>query len=178
MCYVGKGKKITDIKENEIYKDGKLDTLGILGKRNIDNINTLHPSIRGAATDFLLEAQLQGFNVVMTDAYRTFEQQEELFWSSRPPLNGPWRTDARGGYSNHNFGLAFDVVEIVNGAPQYTAQSYDKFKDLAIKRGFEWGGYWPQVDMPHFQNMSGYTIAELRGKVNAGQVDTNGYVRI
>jgi len=125
----------------------------------------------------MIEARLQGFNVVMTDGYRTFAEQNTLYAQGRT-TPGSVVTNARGGFSNHNFGLAFDVVEIVDGVAQYNAQSYDRFKDLGISRGFKWGGNWTNpVDMPHFQNMFGHTITQLRDKINSGDVDSSGYVR-
>ena len=61
-------------------------------------------------------------------------------------------TYARGGQSNHNFGIAFDIG--VFEGTKYLTES-DKYKAvgvLGMDLGLEWGGNWKTiVDQPHFQ---------------------------
>jgi peptidoglycan L-alanyl-D-glutamate endopeptidase CwlK len=68
-------------------------------------------------------------------------------------------TRARGGYSNHNFGIAFDVT-IFKGSsdpenartPVFESPLYKAIGALGTDLGLEWGGNWKTiVDEPHFQ---------------------------
>ena len=61
-------------------------------------------------------------------------------------------TNARGGYSNHNFAIAFDVG--VFEGTKYLSESvkYKAVGVLGMDLGLEWGGHWKTIiDEPHFQ---------------------------
>ncbi|NCI45801.1 M15 family metallopeptidase [Sediminibacterium soli] len=47
-------------------------------------------------------------------------------------------TNAKGGQSNHNFGLAFDIVGITDGKMNYNLD-YKTLSEIGRKLGFEWG---------------------------------------
>ena len=72
-------------------------------------------------------------------------------------------TNLRGGESYHNYGLAFDVVEYVDGEPDWNAD-WQSIGALGKAFGFEWGGDWrgKNRDRPHFQNTGGKSIDELK----------------
>jgi peptidoglycan L-alanyl-D-glutamate endopeptidase CwlK len=73
-------------------------------------------------------------------------------------------TNARGGYSNHNFGIAFDVG--VFSGSRYLPESpkYKAVGALGTDLGLEWGGSWSSlVDQPHFQLRPAWAKA-LTGK--------------
>jgi len=82
----------------------------------------------------------------------------------------PKVTNARGGQSNHNFGIAWDVGIFENG--KYYAgdtQKEDKaYVELGgfIKAnvpGLEWGGDWKGfVDKPHYQLATGKSVVQVR----------------
>ena len=63
-------------------------------------------------------------------------------------------TNARGGQSNHNFGIAWDIGLFEDG--EYVLQDA-KYKALAEAvlpdlEGLEWGGHWKSFkDFPHYQ---------------------------
>jgi len=44
--------------------------------------------------------------------------------------------------------------------------------------GWEWGGNWKFLDMPHFQKTFGKSVRELLELYNAKKVDANNYVLI
>ena len=71
-------------------------------------VNKLHPSYRGRVAEFFskIEDEL-GLTAYATSGYRTFEKQAELHKQNSQ--------NAKAGFSIHNFALALDVVEIVNG---------------------------------------------------------------
>ena len=117
----------------------------------------------------------------ITDGFRTIRAQDALFANGRThnkvhkekkrlgitrtiELNPKENrvTNAIGGYSNHNFGLAVDVVPFENGKLNWHTKSYPLIGPIDEKRGLEWGGKWKSiVDNPHFQNLQGKSLKEL-----------------
>lgn len=116
-------------------------------------IKTLNIDVQQPATNFINNTQTQlGITLRVTDAHRTYEEQEALYWSSRQAPYGPWKTDARGGESNHNFGRAIDVAVMEKGKA-YVYPVNSQIADVAKKEGFLWGGDWrtDKKDYPHFE---------------------------
>ena len=100
---------------------------------------------------------------------RTYAEQDALYAQGRT-APGPIVTDASAGYSNHNFGIAFDIG-IFNGGV-YLADSplYTKVGTLGRAQGLEWGGEWIVfTDEPHFQLSSDCSLAEQRDLVAKGK---------
>ncbi len=86
-------------------------------------------------------------------------------------------TNARGGQSYHNYGLAIDVVEIRNGQAIWDCD-WLRIAELAEPAGWEWGGRWASFpDKPHFQRSFGKSTAELAALCD-GAVDADGYVTL
>jgi peptidoglycan L-alanyl-D-glutamate endopeptidase CwlK len=124
---------------------------------------------------------------------RTFAEQDALFAQGRSKP-GKVVTNAKGGQSYHNYGLAIDIVLILDKDKNGTFEtaSWDVKSDFdgdkkadwmevvqIFKRyGFEWGGDWKFLDLPHFQKSFGKSIYELRALHTAGKVDKNGFVLI
>lgn len=132
-------------------------------------IATLHPAVRQLATDFInaVDDEL-GIQLRMTQALRTIAEQDNLYAQGRTKP-GKVVTNARGGTSFHNYGLAWDVVEIKAGAANWNTD-WKKISAIASRMGIEWGGNFKSiVDKPHFQKTFGYTIAQLRARLKAGE---------
>jgi peptidoglycan L-alanyl-D-glutamate endopeptidase CwlK len=109
-------------------------------------------------------------------ALRTFEDQDELYAQGRTKP-GSIVTNARGGDSLHNYGLAADYVLDGMPAKPGVQWSWDtKFDSnqngrsgwmdlgaIARAAGLEWGGDWKRFpDLPHVQNRYGLTLAEIK----------------
>jgi peptidoglycan LD-endopeptidase CwlK len=77
-------------------------------------LEDLHPLVVERARQFVELAQADGIEILVTSTLRTFEEQAELFAIGRTKP-GKKVTNAKAGESWHNFGLAFDVVPLVNG---------------------------------------------------------------
>jgi len=122
---------------------------------------TLHPDVQDQMKSFILESKLRfGIDVRVTDGYRTYAEQDKLYDKGRT-APGSIVTKARGGQSNHNFGLAIDVVPFENGKLNWDTKNYPLIGRIGISRGLEWGGNWKFVDKPHFQNLFGKSLKEL-----------------
>jgi peptidoglycan LD-endopeptidase CwlK len=151
-----------------------------MDKITLNRIELLHPDIRDEVREIYEEicSRLTG-NVICRFAYtlRTFAEQDALFAQGRSKP-GKRVTNARGGQSFHNYGLAVDIVLLVdrdkNGT--YEEASWDTRLDgdndkiadwmecVAVFKiwGWEWGGDWKSFkDMPHFQKTFGYTTPQL-----------------
>ena len=72
------------------------------------NIKTLVAKAQEKARTFLQGVRDAGINAKIIDGSRTFEEQDALFAIGRTKP-GHVVTNARGGFSNHNFGVAWDI---------------------------------------------------------------------
>lgn len=115
---------------------------------------------------------MSGHPVGISDGYRSTETQNRYYEQGRT-RPGPVITNARGGQSYHNYGLAIDVYPLTNGRMNFAATSSDYAPIVAVGKavGFEWGGDWPapKTDMPHFQMSEGRSTGELRQLQQSGQ---------
>lgn len=102
-----------------------------------------------------------GIRVVLTCGYRGAAEQDKLYAKGRT-APGVKVTNARGGYSWHNFGLAADYAFIVCGKVTWNGP-WPLFGKLARECGLEWGGDFKSiVDRPHVQWTKGRTLAQMR----------------
>jgi len=93
---------------------------------------------------------------------RTFEEQDALYAQGRT-RPGNIVTRARGGQSNHNYGLAVDVVPLVYGRPTWNVASavWRAIGDEGKRSGLNWGGDWQAFkDKPHFELPVGLSVQE------------------
>jgi RHS repeat-associated protein len=134
----------------------------------IHRIGYLHPATRNSVIAFILDAQSQGIYLRLTSGYRSIAEQDNLFAQGRTTA-GNIVTHVRGGHSFHNFGLALDVVEILDGRlPPRTEdllwenENWELIGTIGESHGFEWGGRWIGfLDRLHFEMTFGYTTAQL-----------------
>lgn len=134
----------------------------------IDRINTFHPNYRELLKELYLEANNKllpkGWRLRFTHVYRSNAEQDKLF-NQRPKV-----TNAKGGQSIHNYGLAFDIVLLRdkdnNGTFESVSWEVDKYwKAVAAffkSKGFTWGGDWKFYDAPHFELSKGRTWRDFQ----------------
>jgi peptidoglycan LD-endopeptidase CwlK len=136
-------------------------------------IATLQPQVRPLARALVQKAARNGIQIKVISGLRTYAEQNALYAQGRTQP-GRKVTNARGGYSNHNFGIAFDVG--VFEGTRYLGESpkYKAVGALGMELGMEWGGSWKSiVDEPHFQLRPAWAtdlserqmLAQLRGLV-------------
>jgi peptidoglycan LD-endopeptidase CwlK len=82
-----------------------LDTLLRRSERNMGN--GMNPIVKQSALEVIRRAYQEGINVQISQGMRTFAEQNRLYAQGRTSP-GSIITNARGGQSNHNFGLAVD----------------------------------------------------------------------
>jgi peptidoglycan L-alanyl-D-glutamate endopeptidase CwlK len=140
-------------------------------------VQKLHPKIREKAREFIVKAEKQGVILRITSGLRTWEEQDALYAQGRTKP-GNVVTNAKGGSSNHNYGLAFDVVPIENGNVNWNSKNWNKIGQIGKSVGFDWGGDWSGfVDKPHFEMLFGNNVSSLKKMYLAGKRDGD-YVNV
>jgi peptidoglycan L-alanyl-D-glutamate endopeptidase CwlK len=142
-------------------------------ERTEKNIATLIPKAQVFAHDFMERAiqamALKGVVVKIISGTRTYAEQNILYAKGRT-APGPRVTNARGGYSNHNFGIAFDIGLFKDGKYLTSSPLYNECGVIGESVGLEWGGRWKTFpDGPHYQLNTGLTIAQMRDRTAAGK---------
>lgn len=111
--------------------------------------------------DVLNACAARGWVYVATGGLRTWEAQDALYAKGRTAPGGIV-TNARGGYSLHNFGIAVDFARDADLdrdglQPDYRDESYRVLAEEAVREGLEAGYYWNlqggglRSDSPHVQ---------------------------
>ncbi|MEK5415268.1 M15 family metallopeptidase [Paenibacillus sp. FSL L8-0708] len=148
-------------------------TLDQVKSKSSTRLIWLHPVVLAATTVLIERCYARGVPIVITQGLRTIAEQDALYAQGRTKP-GSIVTNAKGGYSYHNFGLAVDFALLLpNGSSVSWDMSLDyngnNIKDWievveeAKKLGFEWGGDWTTFkDYPHFQMVFGLTLTQLR----------------
>jgi len=139
--------------------------------RTEKNIRTLALSAQKQARIFMKKVLAAEIKAKIISGSRTYAEQNKLFRQGRYGNPGPIVTYARGGRSNHNFGIAWDIGIFTETGGYIThGILYDKAAKAGMSEEIEWGGDWSRfVDMPHYQLKLGITLAMLREKFEHGE---------
>jgi peptidoglycan L-alanyl-D-glutamate endopeptidase CwlK len=131
--------------------------------KNSRDIKDLHPRVAAKCRDFIARCKEAGIEVLITSTYRDAESQAALYAQGRT-APGKRVTNARPGYSFHNFKVAFDFVPIVHGKADWN--DLDLFRrcgEIAELCGLEWAGRWKKFkEYAHCQDAGGLTLADFR----------------
>lgn len=151
-----------------IIKYAKLHSLVPIGfeldARSAKNLKDCDPNLAALARVLLYITSTLNLDVKCICGMRTYAEQNALYAQGRS-TSGQVVTNARGGYSFHNFGVAFDVGIFESG--QYLDESvfYSVVGLIGETIGLEWGGRWKNIqDEPHYQLRNLPSLAELREK--------------
>lgn len=146
-------------------------------ERSERTIATLLPQVQPLARALIESAAAIGIAIKIISGTRTFAEQDALYEQGRTKA-GRIVTNARGGYSNHNFGIAFDIGVFEGGRYLDESPAYKAVGALGMKLGLEWGGNWKTIqDEPHFQCRPAWArdkserdmLAELRARHERGE---------
>ena len=125
----------------------------------------LLPIVQKRAELLIANMHKLGHNVTLHQGYRSIEEQNKLYAQGRT-TPGAIVTNAKGGESFHNYGVAVDIVFVVNGHPSWS--NNHPWTLLGIegeKLGLEWGGRWVSFqDRPHFQLTGSYSLSDFQNK--------------
>jgi peptidoglycan LD-endopeptidase CwlK len=161
----------TNAAENAFFikSDQIASTLGVFDKRSESNIVSLQPKAQEIARKFLQLLIGAGINARIISGTRTYAEQDALFAKGRT-APGNKVTNAKGGASNHNFGIAWDIG-IFESDGKYLEESplYDQAAQAGLMSEVEWGGNWQSFkDKPHYQFATGLLVADIRQRFEKG----------
>ncbi|WP_149093432.1 M15 family metallopeptidase [Paenibacillus terrae] len=141
--------------------------------------------VQRKAAELLIDfAYACGVPIVITQGLRTIDEQNGLYAQGRTKP-GQIVTNARGGYSYHNFGVAIDFALLL---PDGKNVSWDMRRDgdgdgiadwdevvaEAKRIGWNWGGDWRSFkDYPHFEMTFGLSTADYRAGKRPSQTQLN-----
>lgn len=152
----------------------------------------MHPILRDELRNQYLEINTQlpkGVRLRISQTLRTIQEQNELYAQGRI-TKGKIVTNAKGGSSWHNYGLAFDIVILYDrdkdGVFELASWEEDKHFMTVVnyfkEKGWKWGGEFKSIyDAPHFEKTFGMSINQALTKYNADDtIMENGikYIRV
>jgi peptidoglycan L-alanyl-D-glutamate endopeptidase CwlK len=158
--------------------------------KSIERIALLHPKLRAVALlayNEAVKATPVGVHPFIDQTLRTFAESDALYAQGRDK-NGNITdkskvvTNAPGGSSFHNYGLALDFHLQIKGKdvwPDDAPANKDWMTVVNVfkKHGFKWGGDWTSFkDFPHLEMTFGHTWKDLLVLHKQGKVDSEGYV--
>lgn len=154
-------------------------------------IKLLHPKIRDEVLDLIKKANAatsKEITIRIVQGLRTIDEQNELYALGRTKKNpdgaskkrplGNIVTNAKGGSSYHNYGLAFDFAFLEKNDNEI---SWDTKKDwdgdmlsdwlevvqIFTKAGYKWGGSFISIkDFPHLEKTFGLNWRTLLERYN------------
>ncbi|MFJ7508249.1 M15 family metallopeptidase [Peribacillus simplex] len=138
----------------------------------IEQTDELNPIVAEKKEELIQQANDKGILVIITAGFRSLAEQNELYEKGRTG-SGNIVTNARGGESLHNFGLAIDFALLNKQGEAIWDMRYDgndngksdwmEVVTIAKELGFDWGGDWVGFkDYPHLQMTFGLSLRELQ----------------
>ena len=144
-----------------------------MDKITLDRIKLAHPKFRDELAEQYKEINSllpKGVRLRFAYVYRSMAEQDALF-KQRSKV-----TNAKGGQSIHNYGLAFDIVLLYDkdGNETFKTASWEQNKywmqvvNYFKSKGWQWGGDWTKFkDAPHFQK--NYRWQDLKLLIDRGE---------
>lgn len=167
-------KKIIPTTTAPSNNNGNATPAFALDSRSEATVSQLLPEVQPLARALVQKAAEQGITIRIISGMRTYADQDKLYAQGRT-APGTIVTNAKGGFSNHNFGLAFDIGVFENGVYQPESAHYATLGPIGVSLGLAWGGNWKAIqDMPHYELRPQWAsdlsessmLAELRQRVS------------
>jgi hypothetical protein len=123
----------------------------------ITDVDALHPYFREKVLTLIEVCKTKGIDLAIVETYRTRAKQNEY------RSMGRIYTRSGGGKSKHQYGLAIDVVPVVDSvAVWHDAALWKKIGSAGERLGLRWGGRWRHpYDPGHFEWSGGITSTAL-----------------
>ena len=154
-----------------------------MDKISLERLDSMHPKVKDeliCAYNYINSKILgKGVRLRITHTLRTAEEQHKLF------IQRPKITNADSWQSIHNYGLAFDIVILLDkdGDGKFEESSYDQLADndkngkkdwdevvtYLKSLGWSWGGDFKKFpDSPHFEKTSNLSWRQMKSKYDKG----------
>lgn len=119
------------------------------------NVSGMNKSVADKTRNVIKKMAKKGIYLCVAQGYRSSAEQNALYAQGRTKP-GAVVTNAKGGQSNHNYGVAVDLCLYTSDGKNVIWESTtSRWKTVvsAMKaEGFEWGGDWKSFkDYPHFE---------------------------
>jgi hypothetical protein len=114
-----------------------MEAISAVDPRSETNIATLLPELHPYARSLVQKAADVGIQIKIISGLRTFAEQDALFAQGRT-APGNKVTNARGGFSNHNFGIAFDVGVFESNRYLGDSPKYRAVGVIGMELGLDW----------------------------------------
>lgn len=127
----------------------------------IADLESLHPYFRDKVLQLIRICRSKGIELALVETYRTHAKQTEYRTMGRR------YTRTKAGHSKHQYGLAVDIVPMIDSLPQWkNYRLWRKIGPIGEQLGLRWGGRWSRLYDPcHFEWTGGLLSAELaKGK--------------
>jgi hypothetical protein len=123
----------------------------------IADLDALHPYFRDKIVALMASCEKMGIRLAIVESYRTPAKQAEYYAMGRKYTRTP------GGKSRHQYGLAIDVVPIVDSVAVWDNHRLWRKIGLTGERlGLRWGGRWRVLyDPGHFEWTGGLSRQSL-----------------
>lgn len=157
---------------------------------SIPRVRALHPAVSSEVFSIIgkIEALWPPTVAIrIVQGLRTIKEQNDLYAQGRTKP-GKIVTNAKGGSSFHNYGIAFDFALLYDkdGNGSFETPVWDE-KDPHWKevvkafeaKGWFWGGNFSKLhDAPHLEKKFGFTWQQLLAKYNAKDFISGEYVSL
>ena len=123
----------------------------------IADVQALHPYFRDMVIELIRQCKAIGIDLAVVESYRTHAKQHEY------KTMGKKYTSSGAGRSKHQYGLAIDIVPIVDSIAVWdNVALWRKIGTTGERLGLRWGGRWRQpYDPGHFEWTGGLTSTHL-----------------
>ncbi|MGG0308476.1 peptidoglycan-binding protein [Priestia megaterium] len=133
----------------------------------------VHPVVAEKTRELIKKAYDEGIGIAIVQGFRSFAEQDALYAKGRTIKGVAKVTNAKGGQSIHNYGLAVDFCIFDDKKqPDWTVnKEWKRVVEIAEGLGFESGIHWKFYDAPHLQMTFGLTLKQLQAGLRpAGNV--------
>ncbi len=127
----------------------------------ISDLESLHPFFRDQVLELIRICKSKGIQLAIVETYRTHAKQTEY------KTMGRRYTRTKAGQSKHQYGLAIDIVPLIDSIPQWrNIKLWRKIGPIGEQLGLRWGGRWHKLfDPGHFEWTGGLLTYDLaKGK--------------
>lgn len=123
----------------------------------IADLNALHPFFRDRIKQLIKNCEAKGITLAVVETYRTHAKQNEY------KTMGKQFTSSGAGRSKHQYGLAVDVVPMIDSVAVWDNTAlWKKVGVTGEQLGLRWGGRWRKpYDPGHFEWTGGLTSVHL-----------------
>jgi peptidoglycan L-alanyl-D-glutamate endopeptidase CwlK len=157
----------------DFHRQRLAEELGPFDPRSERHILALALPAQQRARRFMALLREAGLDARIISGLRSYAEQEQLYRQGRWGNPGPVVTQARAGYSLHNFGIAWDIgLFSPSGAYLSSGPLYAAAAEAGLAAGgLEWGGHWAKFpDLPHYQLSLGMGVAQIRERFERGDI--------